>query len=102
MVVVFGSMLGWAGGAALADTPGSAVEPSSKGKPSGEGAGQARPFVDVTDRAGVRHRHHKAKLDSKLDPIMPWMASVGPTSMMLLLDSSTSSRLRWSSRSERR
>ncbi|MEW6746174.1 MAG: VCBS repeat-containing protein [Planctomycetota bacterium] len=35
------------------------------------------PFVDVTDQAGVRHRHHKPVLDRKLDGIMPWMASVG-------------------------
>ncbi|MHC4431527.1 MAG: FG-GAP-like repeat-containing protein [Planctomycetota bacterium] len=36
-----------------------------------------KSFVDVTDRAGARHRHHKPLLDSKLDRIMPWMASVG-------------------------
>ncbi len=35
------------------------------------------PFVDFTDRAGVRHRHYKPVLDKKLDRIMPWMASVG-------------------------
>ncbi len=40
-------------------------------------AAPSKPFVDVTDQAGVRHRHHKAVLDPKLDPIMPWMASVG-------------------------
>ncbi|MEE8593692.1 MAG: FG-GAP-like repeat-containing protein [Candidatus Bipolaricaulota bacterium] len=36
-----------------------------------------KPFVDVTDWAGTRHRHHKPVLDSKLERIMPWMASVG-------------------------
>ncbi len=36
-----------------------------------------KPFTDVTDEAGVRHRHQKPVLDSKLDRIMPWMASVG-------------------------
>ena len=34
-------------------------------------------FNDITDQAGVRHRHHKPTLDKKLDNIMPWMASVG-------------------------
>jgi hypothetical protein len=34
-------------------------------------------FVDVTGKAGARHRHHKPLLDRKLDRIMPWMASVG-------------------------
>ena len=46
------------------------------GQPSrAEAAG--KPFVDVTDAAGARHRHHKPMLDRKLDNIMPWMASVG-------------------------
>ncbi len=36
-----------------------------------------RAFVDITDLAGVRHRHYKVRLDKKLDQIMPWMASVG-------------------------
>jgi len=35
------------------------------------------PFVDITDKAGVRHRHEKVVLDKKLERIMPWMASVG-------------------------
>lgn len=38
---------------------------------------QTKPFVDITDKAGVRHRHHKPVMDKKLDCIMPWMASVG-------------------------
>jgi tetratricopeptide (TPR) repeat protein len=37
----------------------------------------SKAFVDVTDQAGVRHRHYKPVLDKKLDCIMPWMASVG-------------------------
>ncbi len=50
---------------------------------SAEPKGKARPkppglaFVDITDQAGVRHRHYKPVLDKKLDCIMPWMASVG-------------------------
>jgi tetratricopeptide (TPR) repeat protein len=46
-------------------TAGPATRPTSK------------PFVDITDQAGVRHLHHKPMLDRKLDNIMPWMASVG-------------------------
>lgn len=38
---------------------------------------QQKPFTDITDQAGVRHRHYKPVLDEKLDNIMPWMASVG-------------------------
>ena len=37
----------------------------------------APAFVDVTDRAGVRHRHEKVVLDQKLAGIMPWMSSIG-------------------------
>ncbi|MCK4340598.1 MAG: VCBS repeat-containing protein [Phycisphaerae bacterium] len=40
-------------------------------------APQAKAFVNITDQAGLRHRHHKPILDKKLDCIMPWMASVG-------------------------
>jgi tetratricopeptide (TPR) repeat protein len=36
-----------------------------------------RAFVDITASAGVKHRHQKPVLDSKLSGIMPWMASVG-------------------------
>jgi tetratricopeptide (TPR) repeat protein len=36
-----------------------------------------RAFVDITDQAGVRHRHQKPILDQKLNNIMAWMASVG-------------------------
>ena len=36
-----------------------------------------RAFTDITDQAGVGHRHHKPYLDPKLDNIMPWMCSVG-------------------------
>ncbi len=43
-------------------------EPVPKGKPA---------FVDITDQAGVRYRHHKCVLDPKLECIMSWMASVG-------------------------
>jgi len=42
--------------------------------PGGSGSGA---FTDITDRAGVRHRHQKPVLDKKLEGIMPWMASVG-------------------------
>ncbi len=35
------------------------------------------PFIDITEQAGVKHRHQKPILDKKLDNIMPWMASVG-------------------------
>lgn len=38
---------------------------------------QPKPFTDITDQAGVRHRHYKPVLDEKLGNIMPWMASVG-------------------------
>lgn len=37
----------------------------------------AKAFVDITDLAGVRHRHYKCVLDEKLNNIMAWMASVG-------------------------
>jgi len=56
----------WASTPALGDTGSDAKSEHS-----------TKPFVDITDQAGVRHRHHKPLLDSKLDRIMPWMASVG-------------------------
>jgi hypothetical protein len=34
-------------------------------------------FVDVTRQAGIAHVHHKPQLDSRLEPIMNWVASVG-------------------------
>lgn len=37
----------------------------------------SKPFVDITDQAGVRHQHQKPVLDQKLGNIMPWMSSVG-------------------------
>ncbi|UCE62228.1 MAG: VCBS repeat-containing protein [Phycisphaerales bacterium] len=49
------------------------AEPGRCARPKAD----AKPFVDVTDQAGVRHLHHKPVLDKKLDCIMPWMASVG-------------------------
>jgi len=30
-----------------------------------------KAFTDITDRAGVRHRHEKVVLDPKLERIMP-------------------------------
>ncbi len=39
--------------------------------------GEPRTFTDVTQQAGITHRHHKPVLDSQLAPIMSWMASVG-------------------------
>ncbi|MDX1387919.1 MAG: FG-GAP-like repeat-containing protein [Acidobacteriota bacterium] len=36
-------------------------------------------FVDVTEEAGILHRHHKPQLDPALENIMPWMCSVGAT-----------------------
>ncbi|MBN2473842.1 MAG: VCBS repeat-containing protein [Pirellulales bacterium] len=62
------------GGLAKADLEGSDTSnpiATETGKENG------KPFVDVTDRAGVRHLHQKPMLDEKLDTIMPWMASVG-------------------------
>ncbi|MGB2985708.1 MAG: CRTAC1 family protein, partial [Phycisphaerae bacterium] len=47
------------------------AKPDSKAKPTG------KAFVDITDQAGVRHRHYKPVLHKELDCIMPWMASVG-------------------------
>ncbi len=38
---------------------------------------QKKVFVDVTEAAGIRHRHHKPVLDHKLDNIMSWVCSVG-------------------------
>lgn len=49
--------------------------PAAEQNPEAMAAGKA--FVDITDQAGVRFRHHKCILDPKLDCIMPWMASVG-------------------------
>jgi len=46
--------------------------PADAGPPQGQ-----KPFVEVGQKAGVRHKHHKPMLDKKLDTIMPWMASVG-------------------------
>lgn len=47
------------------------------GSTPGERQASGKPFIDFTDRAGLRHRHIKPVLDKKLDNIMPWMASVG-------------------------
>jgi len=58
-----------------APTPEGSETPKGTSKPDRVSAGKA--FVEVTDRAGVRHRHCKPVLDKKLDCIMPWMASVG-------------------------
>jgi enediyne biosynthesis protein E4 len=58
----------------------SSCTPRSPSKPAVSGGAAVpggRPFTDITDAAGVRHRHIKALLDHKLDNIMPWMASVG-------------------------
>ncbi|HUU85100.1 MAG TPA: FG-GAP-like repeat-containing protein [Phycisphaerae bacterium] len=64
---------------ALAGEPGAKPKATPKvdrtAKPDAGSA--AKPFVDIADQAGVRHRHHKPVLDKKLDGIMPWMASVG-------------------------
>jgi enediyne biosynthesis protein E4 len=48
-----------------------AADPAPNSGPS------SKPFVDITDKAGVRHRHEKVVLDKKLERIMPWMASIG-------------------------
>ncbi|MFH0981609.1 MAG: FG-GAP-like repeat-containing protein [Planctomycetota bacterium] len=68
-VVLGFALLGLGGGGGV----GTAVsaEPAPKAQSS------AKAFVDITDMAGVRHRHQKPMLDRKLDRIMPWMASVG-------------------------
>lgn len=34
-------------------------------------------FTEVTSGSGIAHRHQKPRLDSKLDPIMEWVSSVG-------------------------
>src|SRR3989304_10238165 len=34
-------------------------------------------FSDVTESAGITHRHNKPVLDHKLDNIMSWVCSVG-------------------------
>ena len=54
-----------------------ALSPPSAGQSPPDKAPAERCFTDVTDLAGVRHRHEKPILDKKLDNIMPWMASVG-------------------------
>jgi len=51
------------------------TSPGTEQKPKAKATGKA--FVDITDQAGVRHRHHKPVLDMKLNRIMAWMASVG-------------------------
>lgn len=72
-----------AGPAAPTSAPAGAAQsaPPAKGTSPAQLGGTVPPgekaFVDVTDAAGVRHRHHKPVLDPKLDNIMPWMASVG-------------------------
>jgi len=58
-------VLSGAVGPALARDAGSQAKPNS------------RAFVEITDQAGVRFRHHKCVLDPKLECIMSWMASVG-------------------------
>jgi tetratricopeptide (TPR) repeat protein len=45
-----------------------------------------RPFVDVTSAAGIHFVHQKPMLDNKLDPIMPWMASVGASAAAMDYD----------------
>jgi tetratricopeptide (TPR) repeat protein len=62
-------------GNAHAAESGDDVKPTTKG------------FVDITDRAGVRHRHYKCVLDEKLNRIMAWMASVGSSAAAADYDS---------------
>src|SRR5271157_1738899 len=59
----------WLGAAALG-----LAQPASPA-PTTDSTNKA--FVDVTDQAGVRHRHEKVVLDKKLERIMPWMSSIG-------------------------
>ena len=40
-------------------------------------AGVSPIFTDVAEAAGITYQHRKPVLDPKLDPIMPWMGSVG-------------------------
>jgi hypothetical protein len=58
------------------DMPHAGAETAAKATPRFSSS-SAKSFVDITDQAGVRHRHQKPMLDEKLNPIMPWMASVG-------------------------
>jgi tetratricopeptide (TPR) repeat protein len=53
------------------------AEPQPPTRPPEKRAGGSKPFVDITDQAGIRFRHRKPMLDTKLGRIMPWMASVG-------------------------
>ena len=39
--------------------------------------GREVAFLEVSRAAGLTHTHHKVQLDPRLEPIMPWMASVG-------------------------
>ena len=74
-------MAGAGGGAAAEpEQPGDKATASPNSSPAprkGDAPSRAAAFVDVTDAAGLRHQHCKPKLDTKLDCIMPWMASVG-------------------------
>ena len=56
---------------------GGSANPALSKDPSPKAASGGKAFVDITDRAGVRFRHHKCVLDPKLECIMTWMASVG-------------------------
>jgi enediyne biosynthesis protein E4 len=53
------------------------VRPTGAAPATGSAASSDKPFLDITDQAGVRFRHQKVMLDKKLDGIMPWMASIG-------------------------
>ncbi len=61
----------------LAATASSAGLGCSGGDRSDSHAAAAARFSDVAAEAGITHRHSKPVLDSKLDNIMSWMASVG-------------------------
>jgi tetratricopeptide (TPR) repeat protein/uncharacterized low-complexity protein len=63
-----------AGAVLLAAAAAGTAQPA---QPASTAASTNKAFVDVTDQAGVRHRHEKVVLDKKLERIMPWMSSIG-------------------------
>ncbi len=96
LVLILGALVWLCTTLTPVDPARTAGESSKKAPPPTPG----KPFVDITDRAGIRHRHHKPVLDRKLDRIMPWMASVGASAAAVDYDADndvdlyvTSSRL---------
>lgn len=80
-VLIAALALSLAGGAAGARVPGGgpAAAPRPAGAPEAPPpqAAEAPLYEEVTEAAGIRHRHARPVLDEKLTDIMPWMTALG-------------------------